>query len=889
MIPRRRHRVIAAVLFLAAPRVATAEAVIERAERLWDEGDLAAARTEGEAWLEACRSRLDDGGAGRALSLLGAIADSQGARVDAARLHAEARELARTTGDRALEAHILAGRGFGHWKRAEYAEALSDCLAAAAIQEEIGDGAGLARTLGYLGRTHFKQGHYDEAIALYERARVLEVRAGAARAEAETLEDLGLVWLDQHRYSVAIDLLRRALARADPVDAGLWCRIRIDEGNVHLFQGDLDAARVAFDEALARATAAGSLGLRAAALEQQGRLAGLRDDHARAAASLAEASELLERAANPRARAWVLAARAQELARLDRLAEAVEEYRLAIETWESIGDRRALAWHLHEAATCYERAGDDGRALELHRRALDLGAEIELPYRPLTLVAIGRLLARRGECGPAREAAHRAVDLARKERSLEMEWNALHGLGRVERGCGDDAAAARAWLSSLDRIDAMRPGVETDDAARVGFLERKQSVYASAVATLMDLGKAGEALEVAERARARALLDLLAERGPDDAGAGAGGRAAPLALAATKAEVRRRGATVIEYFVGDAAVFAWVIDPSGGIAGQKLPLTATDLAEQVDGMRSSLDAADGGRAALRRLHAGLVAPLRDRLPAGAGGPLLVIPHGKLMLVSFAALLDSDDRYLVERHAVGYAPSISTLAGRRRVSEESDDEGVLVVGNPAMPSVPGRKHPLPALAGAEDEARAVAATYAAQPVTLLLGDDASEQRVREVAPRSQVIHLASHGVIDHGDPLESFVALAPSTADDGRLTMAEVSSLDLDARLVVLSSCDSGLGQVTGEGVIGPARAFLAAGAENVVVSLWRVADVTARAQMEGLHRRLVAGEGLEDALRATQLETIDALRAGRFAGPDGRPIAEQPLLWAPFVVMEGGE
>jgi CHAT domain-containing protein len=144
-----------------------------------------------------------------------------------------------------------------------------------------------------------------------------------------------------------------------------------------------------------------------------------------------------------------------------------------------------------------------------------------------------------------------------------------------------------------------------------------------------------------------------------------------------------------------------------------------------------------------------------------------------------------------------------------------------------------------------------------------------------------------------EPWSSFLALAPDAPPtagrdserDGLLTVREVFSLDLRAGLVTLSACNTGLGRVTGDGVIGLSRAFLYAGTPSVMVSLWRVADPVARFQMERFYAALRGGSGKAAALRAAQLETLEALRSGRLRAPSGRRLTDSPLLWAPFVLV----
>jgi CHAT domain-containing protein len=114
----------------------------------------------------------------------------------------------------------------------------------------------------------------------------------------------------------------------------------------------------------------------------------------------------------------------------------------------------------------------------------------------------------------------------------------------------------------------------------------------------------------------------------------------------------------------------------------------------------------------------------------------------------------------------------------------------------------------------------------------------------------------------------------------------VFQLKLRAELVTLSACNTAVGRVSGEGVAGLSRAFLSAGAPSVLASLWRVADVAGRFQMERFYRALRSNGGRKAAaLREAELATLRALRGRKLRTPGGRVLPDHPLFWAPFVLI----
>jgi CHAT domain-containing protein len=302
---------------------------------------------------------------------------------------------------------------------------------------------------------------------------------------------------------------------------------------------------------------------------------------------------------------------------------------------------------------------------------------------------------------------------------------------------------------------------------------------------------------------------------------------------------------------------------------------------------------DPDRRARTRLFEVLIEPFVHTIPRD--GRLLIVPHGPLARLSFATLVDSRGRYLVERASVRYAPSLTALRQIRRVSHEPREPArAVVVGEPRLPSALARDGSFAALPGARAEAAAVARILQGRglAVEVLTGTKASEQAMRErlgaTAPgRTAVVHIAAHGAISDAHPMASYVALAGAGTggdNDGRLTAAEVYGLRLDADLVVLSGCRTADGPVTGDGISGMTRAFFAAGTRSVVASLWDLPDETARRLLPAFYRAwysTASGDGAE-ALRQAQLRLLADLRAGRVSVATRfgtLVLAEHPSLW----------
>lgn len=269
--------------------------------------------------------------------------------------------------------------------------------------------------------------------------------------------------------------------------------------------------------------------------------------------------------------------------------------------------------------------------------------------------------------------------------------------------------------------------------------------------------------------------------------------------------------------------------------------------------------------------------------------MVIIPHGALGLVPIAALpLPGDSVPLGIRAAVRYAPSLAVLAAVERQAGAASGRvvggtraGAVVVGNPRMPvlTTPDGARTLDALPAAALEARAIAKRLGVAPLT---DTAASEVRVRQRLPTAPLIHLATHGYAyaTEGQARASFVALAPGGGADGFLTVGELlddATLSLSAELVVLSACQTGLGDVKeAEGTIGLQRAFLARGAQAVLVSLWSVSDEATALLMQRFY-----GHWLDDRDRPSKAE---ALRRAQAEVRATKAFAA-PRYWAGFQVV----
>jgi len=512
-------------------------------------------------------------------------------------------------------------------------------------------------------------------------------------------------------------------------------------------------------------------------------------------------------------------------------------------------------------------------------------------------------LARLGRSDQARNMLDTLLALPEIRAMGNLYWVALYERGLIAISQGQREQSIGLLTQSVDAIESVRSTISFE-AAKIGFAGDKQTVYAALIGELAQAGNWRQAFLYAERAKARALVDLLAQRrdlGPpqsaddrvrelfthaatvDSSVESTAGNdsvrsikvvadaretlsnVAPEAaslIAVQKVEIADIVArmssdeSLIDYYVQGEDLYAFVVH---GDSVRGFKFSAKGLDDDVRAFREAIErrgarATDLGRA----LNDRLILPLQAQLP---GTKLTIAPHGVLHYVPFAALSDRDG-YLVDRFSLRLIPSADTLVYLR--TQQSKKLGrLLALGNPDLGN---RSLDLP---NAQAEAVTVASMFPDS--RALVRAEASKSAVKELGSGFQMLHFATHGRFDANAPLSSGLYLAKGSAPDGILTVSDLYSLRWDVDLVTLSACETGLGKVAnGDDVIGLTRGFLYAGARSIVASLWEVDDAATARLMESFYRNLGQHDKRE-SLRLAQIET-------RLQYPE-------PWFWAAFNIL----
>jgi len=473
------------------------------------------------------------------------------------------------------------------------------------------------------------------------------------------------------------------------------------------------------------------------------------------------------------------------------------------------------------------------------------------------------------------EVAARKGELARAEREITA---ASRQLEEWRASLGDDELRGYAFSATvLGEYDAQAPTARVLAALAAG--QRAEGAFA-----------------LAEQRRARLLTDrlnqavALREGSATDTAVVASTRAHPLTSEEITRALPDSATAVLEYVAGsEGAPTTLFVLSRAGVRAAVLP-SADTLAPAIRRLVAMVETGGRPDALTRSLGAALLEPARTLLPDGVTR-LVIVPDGPLHHLPFDALTLADGEAAVERWAIGLAPSASlaaTLWQRGARAEPGPVPGrVLAMGDPQFPlelsasamrdgetyrSAFAAAGGLPRLKGSGEEARTVA-RYAAGGSEVRTRAEASEAWLK-MAPleRFDVIHLATHALVDERSLTRTALALAPGGAEDGFLSPADIAGLKLDADLVVLSACRTAGGvTIAGEGVQGLTTPLVAAGARSVIATQWRIGDRSAVRLVADLYDGLARGLTVAEALREAKLA---ALRRG---APPGD--------WAGFTVV----
>lgn len=441
---------------------------------------------------------------------------------------------------------------------------------------------------------------------------------------------------------------------------------------------------------------------------------------------------------------------------------------------------------------------------------------------------------------------------------------------------GDSHRAALSALAAAEAFDKWRATLSDESLRSLSVsAQRGLGWYTSSlIAGLADSGEVEIAFSLTERQRARSLRDRIALASKWSTAKSlstARGEQVPMAVTDLQRALPDNQTAVVMMTLGDENTrgTAFVLTKESLTAH---PIPSVDsIAPRVRRLVSLLESNRDAGVESRALGSALIAPLLPQLERRSIKRLVFLPEGVLHRLPFAVLRLQDGRFLAERFEIAAAPSATVLAQLSMQSAKTSPEPRVLayadalsaptrgrdslIDSPLLNSLFGMNSMLPRLGGARSEVAVVRTTF--NDTDTREGSAATETSIKRDAPSYDVLHFATHAIVDEWSGASAALALTPTDADDGLFDSSEIARLSLSASLVVLSACRTVGGEViAGEGVRGLTTAFLQAGARSVVATAWRVNDRDVVPVVASFYQELARNQPTGAALRAAQLAAI---------------------------------
>ena len=686
-------------------------------------------------------------------------------------------------------------------------------------------------------------------------------------------------------------------------------------GNVCNHLGEYTKAEKFYQKSLATSREIGDRSLEANSLSSLGNIQKSIGEPEKAKAFFEEALQISKEVGNIRQEAGLNNELGTVYQSLGDITTAKMFYEKSLTVTKRIRDKDGEGIALGNLGALYHSVGECAKGRKCYEQALAIARQSFDKDGEMTMLTnLGSMHLSQNELQKALECFKRALRLCEEMGDVRGKSMSYCNIAMVYM-IRQDTPKALSYLSAgIKGLEDMRKSVGESEYYRIGFADNNVAPYRLMITFLLALKCGDKALSVSELARARSLAELMTTQyschhsmpGFD-----------PNRWIDFTNVIQKNSCTCLSfYFVPENHLFCWILKPNrlervtkkslavdirpqGASVQEWLETLANQsyrkflllqgepcedrslcLWDEKSEARSPSQVKEGPttsqvtkeraeedkeKPVLRDLYDVILAHIRKYLE---GTEIIIVPDRSLYRVPFAALKDESGEYLSEKFRIRFIPSLTTL----KLIQDSpanyhSQTGVLIVGDPevGLPEV----CPLPC---AREEVKMIGRLLHARPLT---GKQATKQAVLQKIHSVSLIHIAAHGNADRGD-----IALAPAQHTKGRpkkedfvLTMSDISKVQLRAKLVVLSCCHSGLGQIKAEGVVGIARAFLGSGARSVLVSLWAVDDSATMQFMKQFYGNLVRGKSASQSLH----ETMKWMR--------GNPQFCEVRKWAPFMLI----
>jgi len=794
--------------------------------------------------------------------------------------------------------------------QADYDKALDFFQQSLKVGEELGDLAEIGKSYIRLGTIAAAMGNDELSLEYSHKAEELFKKAGSKLDLAAVENNIANRLVKQGQVSLALDYYLKVQKIAEEVGSKRWLALpAINIGVIHENLGNYKLAMEYYQKAFELYEASG---MKSTAVIALSNIAGV---HA------------LE-------------------GRYDR---ALDYYKQALSRHEALDQKGGAAGVRGDIAYVYEKKGEYETAFQYCLESLHQYQQFKEKEKvtelTLLLAQIQRDLKRFTD---ELESAQKAKQLAMEQNWNNMLWATLLEEGKAYKELAEPEKALASFKESVQVVESVRTQVPGTETAAPYFFQSMTEPYYELIQLLVAQNRINDAFKYAELSKARILLDVLesgkthitktmtaeekerekklrsdliilntqlSNANPTDAvhirmlkeklrTARLDFESFRTNLYALHPELQiQRGeippadadqivksmglkATILEYVVAKNETLLFVINksPQPILEVHKIDISQKELSELTEKFRHQMAIQDlGFRSLAEQLYKLLIEPAESKLTELDS--VIIIPDQQLWELPFQALENRTGQYLIEAHAVSYAPSLSALSEMVKL-KQSGIPKLLALGNPLLTDqtkewVDAMRAQDAQLPEAEKEVSELADVYGKQS-KIYVGAQAREGVLKAEAGNFSVIHIAAHGIFNDVDPMYSHIALSKeegSENEDGLLEPWEILDLDLKAEMVVLSACETARGKIsTGEGIIGFAWAFFIAGSPSIVVSQWKVDSASTTLLMRDFHSIW------RNSMNHQRISKAQALRNAEMKLLQNKQY-RHPYYWAGFIVI----
>ena len=755
--------------------------------------------------LKISKQMGDKHGEGITYGNLGAAYQSLGEFKTAIHYYNLHLEISKQVGDKHGEGKAYGNLGIAYQNLGEFKKAIDNCNRHLKISKEVGDKHGEGKAYGNLGCAYQRLGEFKTAIDYYNLDLKRSKEVGDKHGEGRVYGNLGNAYQSLGDFKTAIDFYNLDLKNSKEVgDKHKESKCYGNLGCAYQSLGEFKTAIDYYNRHLKISKEVGD-----------------KHGEGNAYGNLGNAYQSL-----------------------GEFIKAIEYHNRYLIISKEVGDKPGEGYAYGNLANSYLILGDFQKAIEYHTQQLRISTEVgDKPG-----VAVG-----------------------------------YYSLAHVFESLGRLPKAVEHYEASVMVFNDIRRLLKSADEWKVNFRNQFQNAYSGLLRVLVKQGKIIKALFAAEKGRAQALTDLMESSFYDGA---------------SRPDVDDEDFAISRYLPSNTIFQAvdslndtinfWVLLQGGHVQFRQYKLDLSSLLNgafqsleslvrsthvqvgvrcnvtcenrSLDALRKTADKVDDHtkeesskpsiqlETCLSTMYNIIIEPIADLVQ---GDELVIVPDGPLWLAPYPALVDANSKFLCESSRIRLIPSFQSL---RLIAYCPDDyhrrSGALLVGDPWVADVTNSQgeNILEQLPFAIKEVEMIGKIVNATPLT---GPKATKREVLKDLNSVALVHFAAHGCMETGE-----IALTPDPErasqvpkeKDYILKIGDVMNAKLRAKLVVLSCCHSGQGEIKAEGVVGIARAFMGAGARSVLVSLWAIDDEATLEFMRFFYHHLVEGRSASESL-----------------------------------------